>query len=104
MRPEASAPATLAPRRKATVVEQALLPTGDRPPLATLPGAAQAEFAREMGCLVVDRTMRQAVAAELANHIEGWASWARAAWRALTAIGTHLSPEMAARRGRAAHR
>ncbi len=99
MRPDPSNPAMLDPRRKAAIVVQALLAAGDRPPLATLPDAAQAELAREMGRLsVVDRATLHAVAAELADRIEGvGVAGPRGMTGALAALGTHISPEVAAR-------
>jgi flagellar motor switch protein FliG len=99
MRPELSDPGALHPRRKAAIVVQALLAAGDRPPLSALPDAAQVELAREMGRLaVVDRATLHAVAAELADRIEGvGVAGPRGMAGALAALGTHISPEVAAR-------
>lgn len=99
MRSDPPDPATLDPRRKAAIVVQALLAAGDRPPLASLPDAAQVELAREMGRLaVVDRVTLHAVAAELADRIEGvGVAGPRGMAGALAALGTHISPEVAAR-------
>ena len=86
-------------RHKAAIVVQCLLAAGDRPPLAALGEGAQAELARAIGRLaVVDRATLDAVAQEFADLLErvGFAG-PRGMAGALAALGTHISPEVAAR-------